>query len=86
MPCDWQPTTVNNPNVNIPFDDISAWRFIGELAVSGHPIEVKQLDQPPGDTAYVMIVELEKNRPKLYIKVQLKGGAIFGRSFHYSTI
>jgi hypothetical protein len=84
MPCDWQPTTVTNPTVGMPFTDIDAWRFIAELAESGHPMEEIMLDQPKGAKGYVMIVELEVNTPNLYIKVQLKGGKIFGRSFHYS--
>ena len=84
MPCDWNPTTVINPDVGIPFSDISAWRYIAHLAESGHPIEKKVLDQPPGDIGYIMIVELAENPSPLYIKVQLKGGRIYGRSFHCS--
>jgi hypothetical protein len=85
MPCDWRPTTVTNPTSGICFTDISAWSRIAELAETGHPIEGLQLEQPKGEIGYVMSVMLDEKQPELYIKVQLKGGKIFGRSFHYST-
>jgi len=85
MPCDWQPTTVVNPAVGIPFTDISAWLYIADLAESGHKIESITLEQPKGETAYVMSVQLRANTPDLYIKIQLKRSRIWGRSFHYST-
>ncbi len=85
MPCDWRPTTVTNPAANIPFTDISAWHYIADLVESGHPIETITLDKPPGETGFVMLVEMEAESPRLYIKLQLKRGRIFGRSFHYST-
>lgn len=84
MPCVWQPTTVTNPETDIPFTDISAWHFIAELAEAGHPIEEIVLDKPKGEKAYVMKVTLESS-DRLYIKVQPKGGKIFGRSFHHDT-
>lgn len=85
MPCDWQPTTIINPSVGIPFTDISAWHYIAELVEAGHKIEQITLDQPKGETACVMSVPVGANTPHLYIKVQLKRGKIWGRSFHYST-
>jgi hypothetical protein len=86
MPCDWQPTTVMNPSVGIPFTDISAWHYVAELAEAGHHIDRITLEHPRGETAYVMSVRLEANAPDLYIKVQLRRGRIWGRSFHYSTL
>jgi hypothetical protein len=84
MPCDWKPTSVNNPETGIPFTETSAWHYIADLAESGYPIEEITLDQPLGERGYVMVIKLEADAPDLYIKVQLKGGTIFGRSFHYS--
>lgn len=74
-----------NPSVGIPFTDTSAWQYIAELAEAGHQLEQITLEQPKGDTAYVMSVPLGATVPALYIKVQLKRGKIWGRSFHYST-
>ena len=71
--------------VRICFTDISAWSRIADLAEAGHPIEELQLEQPKGEIGYVMSVTLDEKQPELYIKVQLKRGKIFGRSFHYST-
>jgi hypothetical protein len=85
MPCDWQPTTITNPSSGICFTDTTAWNRIADLAETGCPIEEMQLDQPKGETGYVMKVKLDEKQPELYIKVQLKRGKIFGRSFHYST-
>jgi len=85
MPCHWNPTTVENPEVGIPFNDIAAWHFIARLVEDGHDLEEVVLDQPAGDKGYVMSVHLEANVSRLYIKFQLKNGNIFGRSFHYCT-
>lgn len=84
MPCRWEPTTVINPEVGIPFSDISAWHFVAQLADDGHELEEIVLDQPAGETAYVILTPLQVNVPLLYVKIQLKRGYIFGRSFHYS--
>ncbi len=84
MPCRWVPTTVTNPEVDMPFDDISAWHKIADLAEDGCPLEEVALEQPRGEKAYVMIIQLDAALPNLYIKVQVKGQFIFGRSFHYS--
>lgn len=85
MPCDWRPTEVTNPSSGICFTDITAWSRIAELAETGHPIEEIELEQPKGEVGHVICVRLDEKQPELYIKVQLKRGRIFGRSFHYST-
>ena len=85
MPCDWRPWEVLRPETGMFFTDIGAWHFIAELAEAGHLMEEIILDKPRGERGYVMIVEFGPCVPDLYIKVQIKGGKIFGRSFHYST-
>ena len=86
-PSDWRPTQVRNPDAEgFCFTDISAWHFIAALLEDGHPLEEIMLYQPPGARGYVMYVELEPGRPKLYIKLELRSGKIIGRSFHYSFI
>ena len=84
MPCVWHPMTVNNPETGIPFTDISAWHHIAHLASSGTAITEILMEKPPGEVGYEMISPLEANMPDLYVKVQLKRGKIWGRSFHYS--
>ncbi len=72
-----------NPKTEMFFDDIGAWHYIAELAEGGHAIEVIALEKPAGKEGCVMTIELPSGQ--LYIKVQLNGNAIYGRSFHYST-
>lgn len=85
MPCRWFPTEVENPNTpGYPFSEPGAWRFIAELANTMHPIEEILLKKPPNTKAYVMIYTVS-NSDSIYIKVQLRGNKIYGRSFHYST-
>jgi hypothetical protein len=77
--------TVTNPETDLPFTEPGAWRYVAELAESGHPIQRIVMKQPAGEIGYVLIAPLDANSPDLYIKVQLKRGKIFGRSFHLST-
>jgi len=84
-PCVWQPLTVINPETDLPFTAERAWKYIAELAEMGHPMDEVVLRKPPGEVAYEMKVELATNVPPLYIKFQIKGGNIHGRSFHYSS-
>jgi hypothetical protein len=60
-----------------------AWYFICECLDSGAPIREVELRQPPGAVAYELIVSLGDRQ--LYIKLQLTGDRVLGRSFHYST-
>lgn len=84
-PSDWRPTQVRNPiTEGFFFTDVGAWHLIADLLEDGHPLEEIILCQPPGARGYVMHVELEPGRPKLYIKLELRGGKVIGRSFHYS--
>lgn len=74
-----------NPETGLPFTDESAWRFIATLLRDGHEVEEMILDVPPGKTAWVLKVELETHKPRLYVKLHLgANGKVFGRSFHYS--
>ena len=50
----------------------------------GHDVEDVKLGKPAGGTGYVMKIMLDKTRPILYVKLQLRHGGILGRSFHYS--
>ena len=54
------------------------------LLEEGHAIEEVILSNPPGERAYVMNVDLGPRQPRLYVKIQIKAGCVFGRSFHYS--
>lgn len=85
-PTDWRPGAVPNPEgLLLPyFDDHAAWEFIASKLEGGHDVETIVLDQPPGTTGYVMKIDLNPGRPRLYVKLQLGAGVVIGRSFHES--
>ena len=87
-PARWHPRQVHNPNgiIHTTFTDASAWEYIADLLESGHPVEVIELDKPPGAKGYVMHSQIEAGKPNLYIKIQLGAGKVIGRSFHYTRI
>ena len=84
LPSDWTPGTIDDPESGMPFTNAGAWNLLAELVEEGHPMEEVRLDVPLGDLAYVLLVNLEGADSTLYIKVQVKGGLLLGRSFHYS--
>ena len=65
------------------FTDIAAWDLIAAKLEEGHPVETIELNRPPGKTGYVMKIDLGPERP-VYVKLQLAGKKVIGRSFHYS--
>ncbi|MDE0032514.1 MAG: hypothetical protein OXU75_05220 [Deltaproteobacteria bacterium] len=86
-PTDWRPQQVRNPDglLDDYFTDKSAWELIASKIEDGHPLEIVQLEKPPGATGYVMKIDIEPGQPQLYIKLELGSGKIFGRrSFHCS--
>ena len=72
-PTDWRPGQVRNPNgiLDTHFTDAAAWEFIASRLEDGHPVEIVELRKPAGSTGYVMRIEIEPSRPKLYVKLQL---------------
>lgn len=82
-PTEWRPRTVRDPSTNDFFTSEGAWQFIADLLESGHPIEAVVLQKPPGKQGFVMHVDLRSDLPRLYIKLELGCGIIYGRSFHY---
>ena len=66
------------------FTEAAAWELIADMLERGHNVEEIKLRQPPHAKGYVMKVELAPDLPTLYVKLQLWGGKIVGRSFHYS--
>lgn len=61
-----------------------AWEFMASKWEAGHKTKPVQLQKPPGKTDYAMKFELAADLPKLYMKLELRSGKIFGQSFHYS--
>jgi hypothetical protein len=84
MPCDWVPHTVKCPITEMPYTDAGAWNLIADLLEAGQSFVEVKLRKPAGDIAYETVVTLRADLPPLYIKIQLKAGRIWGRSFHYA--
>src|SRR5947207_14558095 len=82
-PSDWRPGEVVAPDGQ-PFTRVGAWEYIAELIDQGQPIREMELEEPKGKTGYVMEVDMGKDAPVLYVKLELGSGIVIGRSFHYS--
>jgi hypothetical protein len=83
-PIVWRPHTVLDPRSGTYFTEDGAWEFIVELIEIGLSINRIELAHPPGKTAYVLIVSNTPRIPDIYIKLQLRSGCVYGRSFHAS--
>lgn len=86
QPTDWRPGQVRNPDgvLDMYFTSLTAWDLIATRLEEGEEVDVIELRQPKGAKGYVMRIDLGPEVPKLYVKLQMRGGVIFGRSFHYT--
>jgi hypothetical protein len=66
------------------FTSLTAWELIATRLEDGEEVEVIELRKPKGAKGYVMRIDLGPEIPRLYVKLQMRGGVIFGRSFHYT--
>ena len=85
-PTEWRPHEVRDAagGLSPTYTDGGAWELIATRLDEGHEVEVVNLRKPPGAKGYVMKIALEHDEPTLYVKLQLRGRQIVGRSFHYS--
>lgn len=82
-PTHWAPASVIDPQTGDPFTEESAWEFVIAALEDGEDIELVTLEKPPGKKGYVM--KLPGNGGcTIYVKLQLGGGVVIGRSFHVS--
>jgi hypothetical protein len=84
-PCEWTPTAVTDPATGTAFTDEGAWTFIADLLDKGHHVDIVTLRKPAGKTGYVMIAQGVPARAQIYIKLQMLGNRVRGRSFHISN-
>jgi hypothetical protein len=84
-PCDWRATGMTDPRTGEVFTEDGAWEYTAEMIRSGVDIEIIELQFPPGKNAYVMLVPSHDPKTPIYIKLQLGGDSVIGRSFHYSN-
>jgi hypothetical protein len=83
MPTRWQPTQVTDPSTRQAFTEDGAWQYIANQLEAGVPIETIILDKPPGRTGYVLKLP-GVSVVVIYVKLQLCGDHVRGRSFHLS--
>ena len=76
---------MTDPRTGEVFTEDGAWAYVSENIANGVDIEVKDLDIPPGKKAYVMSLPSHDPQVPIYVKLQLGGDCVIGRSFHYST-
>ncbi|HEY6254396.1 MAG TPA: hypothetical protein VIY51_01240 [Xanthobacteraceae bacterium] len=84
-PSRWQPRQFTDPRSGQAFTDQSAWEYIVDHLQSGIPIEEKRLEKPPGAKGYVIHLP-GANKRKIYVKLQICGDHVKGRSFHESEL
>jgi hypothetical protein len=85
MPSRWGPTSITDPRSGCPFTEDGAWEYIISSLEGGAELEEIILEKPPGRSAYVFFLE-SKFKEKIYVKLQICGDYVRGRSFHYSEI
>lgn len=83
MPTRWQPAQVTDPTTRQAFTEDGAWQYIANQLDAGVSIEAIPLEKPPGKTGYVLKLP-GANGAVIYVKLQICGDHVRGRSFHLS--
>ncbi len=86
-PTEWRPYEVLVPDLaefNICYTDNTAFEFAAEQISAGYAVKKIALRHPQGSHGYEMTF-LRADHRVLYVKLELKGQSVFGRSFHFST-
>lgn len=82
-PSRWQPRQFTDPRSGQAFTDQGAWDYIVHYLEQGIAIEEMSLDKPAGAKGYVLYLP-GANKTKIYVKLQIGGDHVKGRSFHES--
>ena len=80
-PSRWQPRQFTDPRSRQAFTDEGAWEYIVDHLNADVPIEEIVLDKPLGAKAYVVHLP-GANNANIYVKLQICGDHVKGRSFH----
>ena len=76
---------MTDPRSGKVFTEDGAWQYAAEMIDAGVDIDVIDLDHPPGKKGYVMLIPSHDPTTPIYVKLQLGGAFVIGRSFHYTT-
>jgi hypothetical protein len=77
---------MTDPRTNEVFTEDAAWEYVAECIEADAEIEAIDLDIPPGKKGYVLSLPSHDRATPIYVKLQLGGDCVIGRSFHYSII
>jgi len=79
----WQPTALTDPRSGQAFTEEGAWEYVVEQLEAGVTIYKMTLDIPQGKTGYYFLMASNYSEKKIYVKLQICGNSVRGRSFHY---
>jgi hypothetical protein len=83
-PTKWHPTTLAHPADGEMFTADSCWSFVADAIAAGAEVEQIVLKKPPGKRGFVLKLA-GVNGIIIYVKLQLLGDIVLGRSFHESA-
>ena len=76
---------MTDPRTGEAFTEDGAWEYVAQSIDNGIEIEIVDLEKPPGKKGYVMKLSSHDPQVPIYVKLQIGGDCVIGRSFHYST-
>ena len=83
-PCEWNPEgTASARDPDYPFTAPGAWAFIAEHLEAGRDIYSIPLDRPPDGIGLVIFLPPVPRWRGLYVKFEVAGPGLYGRSFHH---
>jgi len=81
-PCQWDPfTTLSDRGYS--YTDAGAWALVADCLESELPIYTINLERPPGASAYVFFLPPTRTWRGVYMKFEVTGPGLYGRSFHH---
>jgi hypothetical protein len=81
-PCQWDPVTTHSER-GYSYSDAGAWALIADCLVSELPIYTIDVGKPPGAWAYVFFLPPTSKWRGVYMKFEVTGPGLYGRSFHH---
>jgi len=86
-PTEWRPQTLRDPeSPEQYFTDERAWQCVADALDAGIPVEVIELQKPPGKKGYVLRLPGCPPVQTIYVKLQLGSDKVIGRSFHQDKL
>lgn len=81
LPTHWSPTEGYDSATKEPFTRGGAWEAVCRQLAAGCALNAIELDIPKGKTGYWFHFH-DARGTRIYVKLQIGSGVVFGRSFH----